>query len=181
MVSKRFQVNHDRRGFCTSLTQAVKRKTRASPKIERKHLKLLHQPSLEPQKTQDSTNTKPLLQIDENSMSRVRCDNWENNSQNSNYLALALKTSVIGIPAYSSSAPLSSQMLDINEDGLRINPSSCQQKTLKFKPPFLSLIVRYEGWRKRDVTKGKKRKRLMAALFSLTSSDNRASFELPVT
>lgn len=35
-----------------------------------------------------------------------------------------LNTSVIGMPAYRSSAPLSSQILDMNEEGLRIKPSS---------------------------------------------------------
>lgn len=64
----------------------------------------------------------------------------------------------MGIPAYSSSAPLSSQMLDINEDGLRINPSSCQQKHIELlNHHFFLLVVRYEGRRMRDVTKAKKK------------------------
>ncbi len=43
--------------------------------------------------------------------------------------ACTLNTSVMGIPAYNNSAPLSSQILDMNEDGLRIKPSSYNNKT----------------------------------------------------
>ena len=39
-----------------------------------------------------------------------------------------LNTSVIGIPAYNNSAPLSSQILDMNEEGFLINPSSWKSK-----------------------------------------------------
>lgn len=45
-------------------------------------------------------------------------------NENKKKRRLTLNISVIGIPAYSSSAPRSSQILDMNDDGLRIKPSS---------------------------------------------------------
>ena len=43
-------------------------------------------------------------------------------------LVYTLNTSVIGMPAYNNSAPLSSQILDMNEEGFLINPSSWKAK-----------------------------------------------------